>query len=338
MNRTSRIYVAGGDTLIGRALVERLRDDGYGNLVGVPPDEPDLTVRGQVEDFFGECRPEYVFVAAGRSGGIALNRARPAELMLDNLLVAAHVLEAAYTHEVRKLLYLASSCSYPRNAPQPLRVESLMSGELEPTNAAYATAKLAGWQLARAYRQQHGANFVTAIPANAFGPGDDFGADTGHVIPALMRRMYEGRAESNVNIWGTGTPRREFIAARDVADACVFVMHHYDADAPINLGTSTSYTIAEVAHQIADVVGYRGQLVFDDTKPDGMPLKMLDSTPLFELGWRPRTDFRAALTETFHWFLHHEVMEDPADVFPPVPLAVPHSPRRGRDRARLPQR
>ncbi len=193
MNRTSRIYVAGGNTLIGAALTERLRAAGYCNLVGTPPDEPDLTVAAQVEDFFGEARPEYVFLAAGRSGGIRLNQTSPADLMLHNLLVTAHVIDCAHRHGVEKLLYLASSCSYPKHAPQPLAVKSLLSGPPEPTNSAYATAKLAGWQLCDAYRRQHGARFVTAIPANAFGPHDDFSPDGGHVIPGLIRKAHEAK-------------------------------------------------------------------------------------------------------------------------------------------------
>jgi GDP-L-fucose synthase len=319
VNPRARTYVAGGKTLIGAALLERLRDAGC-RLVGVLPDEPDLADAGQVEDFFAEVRPEYVFLAAGKSGGIALNQARPAELMLHNLLVAAHVVDAAHRYGVTKLLYLASSCSYPRSAPQPLRVESLFAGALEPTNAAYATAKLAGWQLCTAYRRQYGARFITAIPANAFGPHDDFSPDGGHVIPALLRRAHEARVrgEPELVVWGTGTPRREFVFSRDLADACLFVMEYYEREAPINLGGGADRSIAEVARAVADVVGYRRQLRFDAGKPDGMPLKGLDSSPLCALGWRPATDFRAALAETYTWFLQHEVKEDPADVGAPV--------------------
>jgi GDP-L-fucose synthase len=277
MNRTSRIYVAGGDTLIGAALRERLSSDGYRKLVGTPPDEPDLTVMGQVEDFFGEARPEYVIVAAGLSGGIRLNQERPAELMLHNLLVAAHVIDSAHRHGVAKLLYLASSCGYPRSAPQPLAVESLLAGPPEPTSVAYATAKLAGWQLCDAYRRQHGARFVTGIPANAFGPHDDFSPDGGHVIPALIRRAYEAklRGEPTLTVWGTGAPRREFIFARDLADACLFVMRHYDGPEPINLGGGAELSIAEVAHRLR------------------------------ALGWRPSVDFLTGLTETYDWFVRH---------------------------------
>ena len=307
MNHFSRIYVGGGDTTIGWAIRERLRAAGCTNLVGAPPDEPDLTDAGQVEDFFGEARPEYVFFAAGRSGGIARNRAQPAELMLDNLLAAAHVIHAAHTHGVRKLLYLASSCGYPREAPQPLAIESLLAGPLEPTSAPYALAKLAGWQLCSAYRRQYGSRFITAIPANVFGPHDDFSPEGGHVIPSLIRRAHEARLEGlpRLRVWGTGRPRREFICARDLADACFFVMRHHEGAEPINLGGGQGLSIAETARAVCDVVGYRGEIVFDTSKPDGMPLKMLDSGPLRRLGWRPATDFTTALAETYDWFLQH---------------------------------
>jgi GDP-L-fucose synthase len=312
MNRTARVYVAGGRTLLGAALLDRLRAAGYGNVVGAPPDEPEPTDTGQVEDFFSEARPEYVFLAAGRSGGIALNQARPAELMLDNLLATAHVVDAAHRHGVTKLLYLASSCSYPRHAPQPLRVESLLTGPPEPTSAAYSTAKLAGWQLCEAYRRQYGCRFVTAIPGDAFGPHDDFSPDGAHVLPALLRRAHESKVggEPELTVWGTGTPRREFVYSRDLADACLFVMDRYDGPAPINLGSGESWSIAEAAALVADVVGYRGRLRFDPSKPDGMPLKGLDSGPLRALGWHPATDFRTALAETYAWFLRHVIKED----------------------------
>jgi GDP-L-fucose synthase len=328
VKRTARVYVAGGETLIGAAIRERLRADGYRNLVGTPPDEPDLTVAAQVDDFFGEARPEYVFLAAGKSGGIALNQARPADLMLHNLLVTGHVLDAAHRHEVVKLLYLASSCSYPRAAPQPLAVESLLSGPPEPTNAAYAMAKLAGWQLCDAYRQQHGRSFITAIPANAFGPADDFSPDGGHVIPALIRKMHEAQlgGSPSVMVWGSGKPRREFVFARDMADACLFIMQRYDGPAPINLGSGVDLSIAELARLVAEVVGYRGRIDFDAMRPDGMPLKMLDSGPLRALGWRASTDLMTALAETYDWFRRHEVKEDTRDVPATVSVPLSHSP------------
>lgn len=316
MNRTARIYVAGGKTLAGAALLELLDAEGYRNVVGRPPDEPDLTAAGQVEDFFGEARPEYVFLVAGKSGGILLNRERPAELMLDNLLTAAHVIDLAYRHGVTKLLYLASSCSYPKDAAQPLCVESLMTGPLEPTNAAYATAKLAGWQLCQAYRQQYGVRFLTAFPTNAFGPHDDFSPESGHVIPALLRRAHEANVcnEPELSVWGTGMARREFVYSRDLAAACLFVMRHYDGPEPINLGGAATLSIADVARAVAEVVGYRGRLRFETDKPDGMPFKGLDGRQLRELGWRPSTDFRTGLAETYAWFLQHVVKEDFTDV------------------------
>jgi GDP-L-fucose synthase len=307
MNRDAPVYVAGGDTLAGAALLERLRADGCRNLAGAPPGEPDPTDAGQVEDFFARARPEYVVVAAGRSGGIGLNQRRPAELMWHNLLVAAHVIACAHRYGVVKLLYLASSCAYPRHAAQPLHVESLLKGPPEPTSLPYATAKLAGWQLCDAYRRQYGSRFVTAIPANPFGPHDDFSAEGGHVIPALMRRAHEAkrRGEPVLTVWGTGAPRREFLFARDLADACLFVLRHYDGREPINLGGGAELSIAETARAVADVVGYRGRLEFDAAKPDGAPLKALDWGPLRALGWRPAVAFRAALAETYDWFLRH---------------------------------
>jgi GDP-L-fucose synthase len=320
VHRTSRIYVAGGDTLIGAALLERLQAERYEHIAGTPPHEPDLTDAGQVEDFFSEARPEYVFMAAGNSGGIQANRSYPADLMLHNLLVTVNMVEAARRHGVSKLLYLGSSCSYPRNARQPLGVEALLGGPLEPTSEAYALAKLAGTRLCQAYREQYGVFFVTAIPANPFGRHDDFSVDNAHVVPALIGKMHRAkiRNEGEVTIWGTGVPRREFIYSRDLADACLFVMANYDEPASINLGGGSVLSIAELARAVAEVVGYRGRLRFDSSKPDGAPLKGLDSSALSALGWRPQTDFRTALEETYTWFQDHVVMEDPAD----VPAAV----------------
>lgn len=327
MNETSRIYVAGGDTLIGTALRERLRTGAYRNLVGEPPSEPQLTCPRQVEDFFAAERPEYVFLTAGPSGGIRANQSYPARLMRDNLLAATHVVHAAHRHGVAKLLYLASSCSYPRLAPQPMRVESLMTGPLEPTNAAYAMAKLSGLVLCQAYRRQYQAPFITAIPANAFGPYDDFSAENSHVIPGLLRRFHEAhrRSQAEVRIWGSGRPRREFIYSRDLADACLFVMRTYDADEPINLGGGQDLSIAETARAIADAVGYRGRLSFDVSCPDGMPLKRLDSEPLRKLGWVPPTSFHTALTETYDWFLRYIASQENSDARETLQIPLPDS-------------
>ena len=225
--------------------------------------------------------------------------------MVDNLLATIHVLQMAHLTGVRKLLYLGSSCSYPRAAAQPMGVESLMGGQLEPTSAAYATAKLTGWQLCQAYRQQYGDNFVTAIPANCFGPHDDFDPRSGHVIPSLIRRAHEAKVlkHPELVVWGSGTPRREFLFAEDLADACLFVMNHYDGPAPINLGGGPDHSILETATAVAEVVGYSGRLRWDVSKPDGMPLKRLDCNPLAKLGWEPKLDFRVALERTYEWFL-----------------------------------
>jgi GDP-L-fucose synthase len=309
VNRASRILVAGGNTLAGAALRGLLPERGFARVID---GEPDLTDAAEVEAFFKAERPEFVYLVGGKSGGIGLNRERPADLMLDNLRVVTNVIEAAHRFGVSKLLYLASSCAYPKHAPQPLRVESLGTGPMEPTSEAYSTAKFAGWKLCEAYRRQHGCNFVTAFPANAFGPHDDFSFDGGHVIPALIRRAREAKdnGDTVLTVWGTGRPRREFIFSRDLADACLVVMRHHDGDAPINLGGGNDLSIAEVAHTVADVVGFRGRIDFDATKPDGAPLKGLDSSPLRSLGWRPATDFRTAVAETYRWFLRHRVTED----------------------------
>lgn len=309
MERRAPIYVAGGQTLIGSALLRRLVSQGFSNIVGRPPGEPNLCSAAAVDDFFRRARPQYVIFAAGKSGGIQANRSNPADLMLDNLLAQTHVIDAAHRHGVTKLLYLASSCSYPKLCPQPMQVTSLWSGPLEPTNDAYATAKLAGITLCLAYARQHGDNFIAGIPANAFGIDDDFSPDGGHVIPALIGRIHQAKVESrpSVTIWGTGTPRREFIFADDLADACLFVLSQYnETQTPINLGCGMDLTIRETAERIRDVVGYCGELVFDASKPDGMPLKSLDSTVLTRMGWRSRTSLVAALHETYDAYLKRE--------------------------------
>ncbi|MBM4048356.1 MAG: GDP-L-fucose synthase [Planctomycetes bacterium] len=305
MDKQSRIYVAGAETLIGSALLRQLERQGHRNLVGQPGHAPDLADGAQVDAFFARTKPEFVFFAAGKSGGIRANQKYPADLMIDNLLAACHVIQAAHRHGVKKLLYLASSCSYPKHCPQPMRVESLLTGPLEPTNEAYAVAKLAGLKLCQAYRQQHGANFICGIPADAFGPGDDFSPEDSHVVPALIRRMHEAKLAhaASVEIWGTGSPRREFIFADDLADACLFAMRHYDGPEPLNLGGGSNLSIKELAETIQAVVGFAGELRFDTSKPDGMPLKGLDSSRLLALGWRPQTPFRDALEATYQWFL-----------------------------------
>ena len=307
MTPAARVFVAGSTTVVGAALLESLRLHDCQHILGDGPFEPELTDAAEVDAFFHRTRPEYVFLVGGKSGGIGLNRERPAGLMLENLRTIANVLDAAHRYSVKKLLYLASACAYPRDAAQPLRVESLLCGPVEQTSEPYAVAKLAGWKLCEAYRRQYGCRFITGFPANVFGPHDDFSAESGHVIPALIRRMHDAKRDAGraVSIWGTGKPRREFIFSRDLAEACTFVMNSYDGEAPINLGGGTSLTIAAAARTIADVVDFRGRLAFDGSMPDGAPLKALDSSTLFELGWRPTASFRAAVAETYRWFLEH---------------------------------
>ena len=306
VERNARIFVAGGSTLIGAALLRQLEAQSFSHVVGRLTDEPDYRSADEVAAFFHSERPEYVFLAAGQSGGIRANESLPADLMLDNLLAECHVIEAAHRFGVTKLLYLASSCCYPKHCPQPMRVESLMSGPLEPTNEAYATAKIAGIRLCQAYARQHGDNFICGIPANAFGIDDDFSAEGGHVIPALIARLHQAKVEGqpSVTVWGTGAPRREFIFADDLADACLFVMkHNDDARTSINLGSGGDLSIGETAELIREVVGYTGELMFDRDKPDGMPLKSLDSSALLEMGWRAATPIATAVEKTYQAYL-----------------------------------
>lgn len=308
MDKGDRIYVAGARTFIGTALLRQLEREGYANIAGGRGDEPDLTDAAQVEGFFAETTPAYVFLAAGRSGGIEANQKYPADFLMDNLLVGCHVVRSAWRHGVRKLLYLASSCTYPRHCPKPMREDSLLTGPLEPTNEAYAVAKIAGMKLCQAYRQQYGAKFISGIPANAFGPGDDFGLEDSHVIPALIQKMHEAktRRRASVRIWGSGSPRREFIYVDELADACLFLMRAYDEPQPINIGSGSDLSIRELAELIREVIGYQGRLQFDTSKPDGMPVKLLDSSRLSALGWRSKTPMRSALSATYAWFLRSE--------------------------------
>ncbi len=300
MKSGSRIYVAGRTKLIGSALARRLESDGM-EVLGR---EPDYTDARDVDAFFQEQSPEYVIIAAGKSGGIQANQERPAELMRDNLQAIQHILPAAHRYGVKKLAYLASSCVYPRLCAQPMEESDLWTGPLEPTNASYATAKLTGLQLCRAYRQQHGAPFIGIIPTNLFGPGDTFDPENSHVVSALIRRMDDAKRDGadHIDIWGTGTPRREFMPVDAFADACVHVMCDYDEDEPINIGSGEAHTIAELAEAIRGVVGFDGELRFDTSKLDGMPEKVLDVTKLTALGWTCSADFRSALEETYAWY------------------------------------
>lgn len=299
------VFVAGSETTIGRAVVRAFARAGYRTILAPPRDQVDVTDALTMGDYLATTRPRIVVVAAGRSGGIGLNRRLPAELMLDNLLVATSVLSAAARQGVERLLYLASSCCYPQACPQPMRPEHLGTGPLEPTSEAYATAKLAGIRLCHALRQERGLSFLTAIPADVFGPDSSFDPEDSHVIPSLIARFHAAQAEgaAEVGLWGTGTPRREFLFADDLGDACVAVVRGYNREDTINLGGGEELTIRQAAETIADVVGYRGRLTFDTTRPDGMPRKLLDSSELYALGWQRATSFREALEATYRAFL-----------------------------------
>jgi GDP-L-fucose synthase len=305
VNQADRIYVAGSETLVGKGLLRRLNLAGYSNVVDTSSVEPDLTDGASVNAYFEAMRPDYVFLAAGQSGGIRANQKYPADLMLNNLLIQCQVIRSAQRHGARKLLYAASSCSYPRSCPQPMQVRSLMTGPLESTSEAYAIAKIAGIKLCQAYQQQYGADMISAIPGDVFGPGDDFSLEDSHVIAALIRKMHQAKilGAATVDVWGSGSPRREFIFADDVADAAIFLMQNYSSPTPINVGTGVDTTIRDIAELIQKVVGYQGQLRFDAAKPDGMPLKTLDTSELMAMGWQPKVSLRRGLEETYRWFL-----------------------------------
>jgi len=302
MNINSSIYVAGGNTLIGAAILRALEKAGYSNTFSEK--DEDLKNVKQIDTFFRERKPEFVFLAAGKTGGIDANMKYPAELMLDNLLIACNIIECAHRHGVKKLLYLASSCSYPRDCAQPMKEESLLTGLLEPTNEAYAVAKIAGIKLCQAYRSQYGSNFIVGIPANAFGPSDDFSEEDSHVVAALIRKMHEAKANNRkqVDVWGTGNPQREFIFIDDLADACLFIMNNYDTPEPINLGSGTAFSIRNLAETIREVVGFNGSIVYDTSKPDGMPIKSLDNSKIIDLGWSPHFSLREGLAITYKWY------------------------------------
>lgn len=304
MDKASVVCIAGADSLIGAALVRELLRQGFHRVIGAPASGTNAG-DAETDQFFAEVRPDYVFLAAGRSGGIMANLRMPAELMLDNLIAECRVINAAHRHGVTKLLYFASSCCYPKLANQPIREEALLTGLLEPTNEPYAIAKIAGIKLCQSYRSQFGCDFVAAVPADIFGPGDSWDPTDSHVVPGLLRRMHQAKVESSpaVEIWGTGNPRREFLFADDLANAAVFAMEHYSGPEPINLGGGTGLSIRELAETIRDVVGYGGGLAYDPTKPDGVTVKMLDSSKLFALGWKPRVSLAEGLAATYRSFL-----------------------------------
>ena len=301
-----RVFVAGHRGMVGSALVRRLSREGC-EFVAVPRGELDLRRQKETEDWMLSSRPEMVFIAAATVGGIQANKTRPAEFLYDNLAITANLIEAARRGAVRKLVFLGSSCTYPREAAQPIPEEALLTGPLEPTNEWYAIAKIAGLKLCAAYRRQWGCDFIAVQPNNLYGPGDDFDLETSHVVSALIAKLHDATVNgtSEVEIWGTGTPRREFMHVDDAADAIVFLAERYSEELPLNIGSGSDVSIAELAVLIADIVGFTGRFRYATDKPDGMPRKLFDIGRMTELGWRPRIALRDGLADSYRWYLEH---------------------------------
>ena len=313
MDINARIYVAGHRGMVGSALVRLLRREGYRNLILRSRDELDLRDGRRVMEFFDQARPEYVFFAAAKVGGILANSTYPADFIYDNLAIQTNVIHAAYMTGVKKLLFLGSSCIYPRECPQPIKEEYLLTGPLEPTNEWYAVAKIAGIKMCQAYRKQYGCDFIAAMPTNLYGPGDNFDLETSHVLPALLRKIHEAKASGKPpRLWGTGKPRREFLHVDDCAGACVALIARYSDSQIINVGAGEDISIAELAAMIAGVAAYKGTIEWDHSKPDGMPRKLLDSHRINSLGWRPGTRLQEGLEKTYQWYVN-QVRSGPKD-------------------------
>ncbi len=309
MNLTSdsKIYIAGHRGLVGSAIVRRLEKSGYHNLLTRTHRELDLTDPKAVLDFFNKEHPDYVFLAAAKVGGIHANNTYPADFIRDNLFIELSIIDAAYRMGTKRLLFFGSSCIYPKMAPQPLKEEYLMTGPLEPTNSAYALAKIAGIEMCRSYNRQYGTAYLPVMPTNLYGTGDNFDLETSHVLPALMRKFHEAKikGEPHVTIWGTGTPRREFLHVDDLADACIYLMEQYDGTELINIGVGEDVTIRELAELIGRVIGFKGELKFDPSKPDGTPRKLLDVSRLHGIGWKAKTGLEEGIRATYRWYLDH---------------------------------
>jgi GDP-L-fucose synthase len=305
MNPESKIFVAGHSGLAGSAIVRALRRDGFGTLELRSRSELDLTRQDAVEAFFAQVKPEYVFLAAAKVGGILANDTGAAEFLRDNLAIQTNVIDSAYRHGAEKLLFLGSSCIYPKLAPQPMPEDCLLTGPLEPTNEWYAIAKIAGLKMCQAYRRQYGFDAICVMPTNLYGPGDNFNLRSSHVLPALIRRFHEAKANaaSEVEVWGTGKPRREFLHVDDLAEACLFLMQTYSDEKPVNIGWGTDLSVAELAALVAKTVGFSGSLRFNTQMPDGTPRKLLDVSRLSTLGWKARIPLEVGVAETYAWFL-----------------------------------
>lgn len=304
MDKNSKIYVAGHKGLVGSALINILSLNGYTNIKGVPHEHVDLTNTLEVDSYFNLIHPEYVFLAAAKVGGIHANNTYPAEFIYNNLAIQTNVIHSAYCHRVKKLMFLGSVCIYPKYAEIPVKEESLLTGEVESTNQWYAVAKVAGIKMCQAYRRQYGSDFISVMPCNLYGIGDNFHPENSHVIPALIRKFVEAKKANvpEVVCWGTGEARREFMYVDDMADACVFLMNNYSDEKIINIGTGVDYTIKELVETITNIVGYKGDIAWDASKPGGTPKRLLDSTLLFNLGWKPKISLEKGLTKTIEWY------------------------------------
>lgn len=304
MNINDKIYVAGHNGLVGSSIMRRLKEAGYRNIVSISSSELDLRRQDAVEAFFEAERPDYVFMAAAKVGGIVANNTFPAQFIYENIMIEANILHAAYINKVKKLLFLGSSCIYPKFAEQPIKEDYLLDGKLEPTNEPYAIAKIAGIKMCESYNRQYGTNFISVMPTNLYGPNDNFDLETSHVLPALIRKFYEAKAQNKgeVVLWGTGKVRREFLYVDDLADAVLHLMNVYNGNEIVNIGVGEDLTIKDLAEVVKEVVGYDGQIVYDDTKPDGTPRKLLDVSKLNNLGWRAKTSLRQGIETTYEWW------------------------------------
>jgi GDP-L-fucose synthase len=303
MLKDAKIYVAGSNGMVGSAIVRALKAKGYINLIVKSSKELDLKNQQAVHDFFSQEQPEYVFLAAAKVGGIHANNTYPATFIYDNIMIQSNVIQAAYEFNVKKLLFLGSSCIYPKFAPQPIREEYLLTGSLEPTNEAYAIAKIAGLKMCQFYKQQYGCNFISAMPTNLFGVNDNFNLENSHVLPALLRKFIEAKQNNKqeVTIWGSGTPMREFLFVDDLAEACLFLMENYNGIETVNIGTGEDVSIKELAETIMKIVGFEGNLIFDASKPDGAPRKLLDVSKINNLGWKHQTNLEEGIQKTLNW-------------------------------------
>ena len=308
MNPDSKVFVAGHKGLVGSAIVRNLKQRGYNSISSSPSDHWDLRKRDDVDTFFRIHNPEYVFIAAAKVGGIHANSTYPAEFIYDNLMIQTNIIDAAYKNGVKKLIMLGSSCIYPRLAKQPMKEEELLTSELEPTNDAYAIAKIAGLRMARAYRQQYGFNAISLMPTNLYGPGDNFHPENSHVMPALIRRFHEAEKSDapKVTCWGDGSAMREFLHVDDLAEACYVCMQDYDEDYHINVGTGEDVTIKELTETIVDVVGYAGDVEWDTSKPNGTPRKLLNVDKIHKLGWKHKIGLREGIVSTYRWYMENE--------------------------------